>query len=247
MIMLKYCFTIFLVSLIYLAPAQKEKITFLTYDSLEVTADIYLADDEYPFLILLHQEGSSRGEYNETALKFNKLNFNCLAVDLRSGNNSNYVRNETARKAWEEVKPSRFLDARNDIEAAIDYTYNLNNQDVILVGSSYSASLCMIIGNDNPHVKAVIAFSPGEFFGNDLRIEQVLDTFRIPLFVTGTETELPYITQMLQKISNQDNVTIFEPSIPPGEHGSMALWENNPTKDEYWLAILLFINSLKNI
>jgi pimeloyl-ACP methyl ester carboxylesterase len=245
--MMKTYLVILISSLIFLAPAQKKKITFMTRDSLEVTADVYLAKEEYPYLILFHQEGSSRGEYNETAQKFTKLNFNCLAVDLRSGNNSNYVRNETARKAWETVKPSRFLDASNDIEAAIDYAYNLNNQDVILIGSSYSASLCMVIGNNNPHVKAVIAFSPGEFFGDDLRIEQELDTFRIPLFVTGTETELPYITQMLQNISTQDNVTFFKPGVPPGQHGSMALWEENPSKDEYWLALLLFINSLKNI
>jgi len=245
--MLKTYLVLLFTSLIFLAPVQKKKITFITLDSLEVTADVYLAKEEYPYLILFHQEGSSRGEYNETAQKFTKMNFNCLAVDLRSGNNSNYVKNETARKAWETVKPSRFLDATNDIEAAIDYAYNLNNQNVILVGSSYSASLCMVIGNNNPHVQAVIAFSPGEFFGDDLRIEKELDTFRIPLFVTGTETELPYITQMLQNISTQENITFFKPSVPPGQHGSMALWEKNPTKDEYWLALLLFFNSLINI
>jgi pimeloyl-ACP methyl ester carboxylesterase len=237
---------ILIASLIFQPVAQKKKITFISRDSLEVTADLYMAKEEFPYIILFHQEGSSRGEYNETANKFTKLNFNCIAVDLRSGDNSNYVNNETARKARETFKPSMFLDASNDIEAAIDYAYNLNNQNVILVGSSYSASLCMVIGNKNPHVKAVIAFSPGEFFGDDLRLEQELDTFRIPLFVTGTETELPYIGQMLQKISTQDNITLFRPGTPPGQHGSMALWEKNPTKDEYWLALLVFFNSLKN-
>lgn len=244
--MLKTSLIIIISSLFFISPAPKKKITFLASDSLEVTADLYIVQKDYPYLILCHQEGSSRGEYNETALKFNKLNFNCMAVDLRSGNNSNYVRNETARKAWESVKPARFLDAGKDIEAAINYAYNLNNQDVILVGSSYSASLCMVIGNDHPHVKAVIAFSPGEYFGDDLRIEQKLDTFRIPLYVTGTETELPYITQMIRKISTQENITLFKPGIPPGEHGSIALWEKNSSKDEYWLSLLLFFNSLKN-
>lgn len=243
--MLKSYILILIASLILVPAAQKKKITFLSRDSLEVTADLYLIKENYPYLLLFHQEGSSRGEYNETAQKFSKLNFNCLAVDLRSGNNSNYVRNETAKKAMQLFKPSMFLDAANDIEAAIEYTYSLNNQNVILIGSSFSASLCMLIGNKNPHVKAVIAFSPGEFFGNDLRLEEELDTFRIPLFVTGTESELPYIDQMLHKISAQDNVTIYRPATPPGQHGSLALWENNPTKDEYWLALLVFFNSLK--
>jgi len=245
--MLKGYILILIASLILVPVTRKKKITFLSRDSLEVTADVYVGKEDYPYLILFHQEGSSRGEYNETALKFMKLNFNCLAVDLRSGNNSNYVRNETARKAMQTFKPSLFLDAGNDIEAAIEYAYNINNQNVILVGSSFSASLCMVIGNRNPHVKAVIAFSPGEFFGDNLRLEEELDTFRIPLFVTGTETELPYINKMLQKISAQDNVTVYKPVTPPGQHGSMALWDNNPTKDEYWLALLVFFNSLKNI
>jgi len=245
--MLKSFSFILIASLILVPAAQKKKITFLSRDSLEITADLYMAKEDLPYLILFHQEGSSRGEYNETAQKLLKFNFNCLAVDLRSGNNSNYVRNETARKAMQTFKPSMFLDAGNDIEAAIDYAYNLNNQNVILIGSSFSASLCMVIGNRNPHVKAVIAFSPGEFFGDDLRLEEELDTFRIPLFITGTETELPYIDQMLNKISKQDNVTYYRPVTLPGQHGSMALWENNPTKDEYWLALLMFFNSLKNI
>ncbi len=245
--MLKSYILILIASLILIPATQKKKITFLSRDSLEVTADIYLAKADYPYLLLFHQEGSSRGEYNETALKFLKLNFNCLAVDLRSGNNSNYVRNETARKAMQTFKPSLFLDAGNDIEAAIEYAYNINNQNIILIGSSFSASLCMVIGNRNPHVKAVIAFSPGEYFGDNLRLEEELDTFRIPLFVTGTETELPYIDRILQKISAQENVTVYRPVTPPGLHGSMALWDNNPTKDEYWLALLVFFNSLKNI
>jgi pimeloyl-ACP methyl ester carboxylesterase len=245
--MLKSYILILIASLIFIPSEQKKKITFLSGDSLVVTADIYVANEDYPYIVLCHQEGSSRGEYNETALKFMKFNFNCLAVDLRSGNNSNYVRNETARRAMQTFKPSLFLDAENDIEAAIEYAYNLNNQNVILLGSSFSASLCMMIGNRNPHVKAVIAFSPGEYFGNDLRLEAELDTFRVPLFVTGTETELPYIDKMLEKISSQENVTVYRPVTPPGQHGSMALWEDNPTKDEYWLALLVFFNSLKNI
>jgi len=245
--MLKSYLLIVIASLILAPVAQKKKVTFLSRDSLEVTADLYLSNEQYPYILLFHQEGSSRGEYNETALKFTKFNFNCLAVDLRSGNNSNYVRNETARKAMQTFKPSMFLDAANDIEAAIDYAYNLNNQNVILLGSSFSASLCLLIGNKNPHVKAVIAFSPGEFFGDNLRLEQELDTFRVPLFVTGTETELAYIDKMLNKISAQKNVTIYRPVTLPGQHGSMALWENNPTMDEYWYALLVFFNSLKNI
>lgn len=226
------------------APVTKEKITFEADDGLEITADLYITQEDLPYIILCHQEGSSRGEYNETAYKLTKLNYNCLAVDLRSGDNENYVSNETARKARQTGKPSRFLDASVDIRAAIDYAYNLNNKEVILFGSSYSASLCLLIGKDNPNVQAVIAFSPGEFFGDDLRVENELDSFDKPLFVTGTQTEYNYITQMLQNL-DQESYTLFQPSDSVGVHGSKALWEDNESKDEYWLALLLFFNALK--
>jgi len=224
---------------------SKKKITFKSSDGLTITADLYMNQEDLPFLLLFHQEGSSRGEYNETAMKLAKLDFNCLAVDLRSGDNENYVSNETARRARQTGKPSGFLDASADIRAAIDYAYNLNNKKVILIGSSYSASLCMLIGKDNPNVEAVIAFSPGEYFVNDLRVEDELTSFNKPLFVTGTRTESDYISQMLQNLE-QDSYTFFQPEDSPGVHGSKALWEDNESKDQYWLALLLFINSLKN-
>ncbi len=240
----KFLFITILASLFVSVPVSKEKITFEASDGLEITADLYLTEEEYPYIILFHQEGSSRGEYNETAFKFTKLNYNCLAVDLRSGDNENFVSNETARSARQTGKPARFLDASTDVRAAIDYAYSLNNKKVILVGSSYSASLCMLIGKDNPDVQAVIAFSPGEFFGDDLRVENELTSFDKPLFVTGTRSEYAYITQMLQNL-DKERYTFFQPADSLGVHGSKALWEDNESKDEYWLALLLFFNSLK--
>lgn len=243
--LLKYLFISALAFLFAAASVSKQKITFEASDGLKITADLYIAEEEYPYIILFHQEGSSRGEYNETALKFTKLNYNCLAVDLRSGDNENFVSNETARSARQKGNPTRYLDASADVRAAIDYAYNLNNKNVILLGSSYSASLCLLIGKDNPNVQAVIAFSPGEFFGEDLRVENELATFDKPLFVTGTKSEYVYIAQMLQHL-DQESYTFFQPSDSLGVHGSKALWDDNESKDEYWLALLLFFNALKN-
>jgi hypothetical protein len=41
----------------------------------------------------------------------------------------------------------------------------------------------------------------------------------------------------------EDSYTFFRPENP-GVHGARALWQENPSKDEYWLALLLFINNL---
>jgi dienelactone hydrolase len=207
-----------------------------------ISADHYLANPEYPYIILFHQAGSSRGEYQEIAEKLMKLRYNCLAVDLRSGDNANYVRNETALNALEASLPTRFLDARQDIRAAIDHAFSLNPKEVILFGSSYSASLVILEGEENPRVMATIAFSPGEYFGNDLRMETAIDSITKPLFIAATQVEFPFVRQMFSKVP-EDSYMLFSPE-GPGTHGARALWEDNASKDEYWLNLLLFINNL---
>jgi len=222
---------------------DKEKVSFTSGDSVQIVADRYIINEEFPYILLFHQAGSSRGEFNEIAGRILKLRYNCLAVDLRSGDNSNYVRNETAQNAREQNLPANFLDARQDIRAAIDYAWDLNPKELILLGSSYSASLVMLEGMDNQNVKAIIAFSPGEYFGDELRMEESLDSLSKPLFIAVTEREEPYVKQMMGNIP-EDAYTLFRPE-KPGTHGAKALWENNVSKDEYWLALLLFINNLK--
>ena len=87
----------------------QQMVTFFSSDGLTVTADLYLKDKSYPFIILFHQANFSRGEYQETAPKLMKLGYNCLAVDLRSGKEVNFIKNETAAKAHEKNLP------RNDL------------------------------------------------------------------------------------------------------------------------------------
>ena len=225
-----------------LIQGHKEKVTFESEDGVLITADNYLINQEYPYIVLFHQAGSSRGEFNEIAEKLMMLRYNCLAVDLRSGDNSNFVKNETAVKTRESSKPTRYLDTRQDIRAAINYAFGLNPKDMILLGSSYSASLVMIEGQENEHVNAIIAFSPGEYFGNDLRMETYLDSISKPMFIAATQHEFSYVKQMVSQLP-EDSYMLFQPE-GEGVHGARALWEDNASKDEYWLNLLLFINNL---
>ena len=101
-------------------PAQR-KLTFLAADKLIVTADLYLYDAGAPYIILFHQENSSRGEYREIAPRLVKMGFNCLAVDLRSGKECNFMQNETAALAQKNNLSVTLLDAEEDIRAAMDY------------------------------------------------------------------------------------------------------------------------------
>ncbi|MCW3072681.1 MAG: hypothetical protein JWO44_2571 [Bacteroidetes bacterium] len=228
----------------FLLSAQ-ETITFPSKDGLTITADEYITNDTLPYMILCHQAGYSRGEYMSTAARFQKFGYNCLAIDARSGKEVNGIKNETAALAEKKKKGVAYLDAEQDILAAIDYIYKKTTKKVILVGSSYSASLVLKIAAANDKVKAVIAFSPGEYFGDKLNLKQVIKTLDKPVFATSSKAEAADLAALMKEVKSQ-NKTQFTPSNP-GDHGSKALWkETNPNYHEYWMALLMFMRGINS-
>lgn len=223
---------------------SQKTISFPSKDGLLITADFYEGRSSDPYLLLFHQAGYSRGEYKETAEKFVKLGYNCLAVDLRSGNEVNYIKNKTSEAAKEKGVKTNYLDALPDMQAAIEYAYKTSEQPVVILGSSYSASLSLMISKNNDTVKAVIAFSPGEYFITDSFIRENIKGLSKPVFAACSQSEYPYMEQLLSK-TDLTQLTTFKPVQGTGVHGSKALWENNKTSNEYWLALMMFFNQLK--
>jgi len=221
---------------------QGVKITFPAPDALLVTADLYFISDSLPYMILCHQAGYSRGEYMETAAKFCRLGYNCIAIDQRSGNEVNGVKNETAALAIQKNKPTTYLDAEQDILSAIDYAYTKSGKKVLLVGSSYSASLVLKIAATNQKVKAVMAFSPGEYFGENLKLKDAIADLMVPVFVTSTTEEATDVSALISNVKSEIKIQY----IPTGKgvHGSSCLWKNNPDYLDYWSAILMFIKKV---
>jgi len=221
----------------------QEKVTFFAEDGLKITADLYETSTSKPFILLLHQAGYSRGEYRQIANKIIKFGYNCLAVDLRSGGEVNYIQNHTALLAVQQGYSADFLSSEKDIKAAIKWVKNRSNEPVILFGSSFSASLSLLIAKNNPNVKAVIAFSPGEFFTPGISVQSEIQDLKKPVFVASSHRENPYIDTLLSFVPST-NKTIFAPKTG-GEHGSKSLWSNNPNSQEYWLALTMFFSNIR--
>lgn len=233
---------LFVSSLAQFVKAQ-QTVTFPSLDEVTITADKYVVSTQKPYLILLHQAGYSRGEYRETAPKLANLGFNCLAVDLRSGNEVNFVKNQTAKDAAKKGKPNGYLDAQQDITAAINYVASISKKPIILVGSSYSASLALVEATNNFKVKALVVFSPGEYFNEDLNIKKATSMLYVPVLATSSRMEFQPMKEMLDHLKPK-HLTLFKPSRE-GTHGSRALWESNPNHEEYWMALTQFFSQLK--
>lgn len=234
---------VFLLFLIPMITQAQQTVTFPSSDGLTITADLYMQDKSLPFIILYHQANFSRGEYRETAPKLMKLGYNCLAVDLRSGKEVNYVQNETAARAREKNLPVEYLDAEKDMLSAIAYIKKQSKERIVIFGSSYSASLALKIGKNNPLVAAVIAFSPGEYFQPHVTLKPLLAKYDKPLFIASTTNENPFVKELTADIS-PTLITWFTPS-KNGIHGSRALWQASPESEQCWMSLLMFFKNLK--
>jgi len=220
----------------------QQTITFPSKDGLIITADLYLTDIHKPYILLLHQAGYSRGEYREIAPRLTKLGYNCLAIDQRSGYEVNYIKNETAKLAKERGLPTEYLDATQDIEAALDYIKTKTDLPIVIWGSSYSASLALVVASNNLRIKAAIAFSPGEYFGKDDFIKSQISKISVPVLVLSSKEECEMVKEVCQNVKPSLK-TFFCPS-DAGKHGSKALWKSNPSSKDYWMTITMFFSKL---
>jgi len=223
-------------------------ISFKSTDGLLITADSYTPHNSSttPLIVLFHQAGSSRGEYNEIAPRLNKLGFNCIAVDLRSGEYSRGKDNETAIRAANAGLPTSYADALPDIIAALNYAdTHYSNSKIIAWGSSYSAALALKVAGDQPElVDAVISFSPGEYFSHVGKsktwIRDSAKNIKAATFITSSKNEAGSWAAIYDVI-NTSSKQSFIPKTA-GKHGSKALWKKYADSQDYWDAVTEFLN-----
>jgi dienelactone hydrolase len=224
---------------------RKSTLCFYSVDSILITADNYRSREENPYLILIHQENSSRGVFDSIAERFVKMNFNCLAVDLRNGDKYAYVNNETAQRARQRGRIINQRTAEDDLTATIDFIYNLSNQKLILLGSSSSASMALKLAAGNEKVQAVIALSPGEFYRPDFELKDFFESLNKPLFITGNEEETNYYKPIIDTL-DAPLITLYRTSEFTSVRGNRLLLNSNNLQNQYWFALLIFIKSLQS-
>jgi hypothetical protein len=201
-------------------------VVFSSKDSLEITADYYPNPDAERIIILCHQAEFSRAEYKDIAPRLVDSGYACLAIDLRSGKEVYGVTNETSKRAEELGLSTKYIDAKQDIEAAVDYVSTNSNREVYLWGSSYSASLVLMVGSKDERVKRIVAFSPGEYFNNQSTVKSAILGLKTPTFITGSNVEVEMVVEPLVNVLPKHNVVYFKPDFVT-DHGSKTLTAAN--------------------
>lgn len=225
------------------APAY-ETITFPSDDGLTLTADLYEPDQStFKIIVAFHQARSSRGEYRTIAPRLTDMGFRVLAVDLRSGDRFGGVENETARRANDAGKPTAYLDAQQDMLAALRYAdTELRGARVIAWGSSYSASLAVHLASRHRDlIDGVLAFSPGDYFRGAIDLVADAQYIEQPVFITGARSETEQWKPIYDELPNEMDRRGLQPE-GRGAHGTSALIpRRSDAAAEYWQVVEAFL------
>ena len=223
---------------------QPVALEFKSLDGLLINGNLYEVDKDRPVILLCHQANYNKNEYNDIAPKLNEMGYNCLAIDQRSGGNFAGKPNETFQRAKDKGLPTDYVDAHQDIEAAIDFLSKKYNKKVIIWGSSYSSSLVLFESLQNKQVIASISFSPGDYFRDKKpSLSTVFAKIQKPFFITSSKQEATTLSTLVDKERLKENQVQFIPKSN-GFHGSKALWEGQEGAEEYWTAITAFLSSI---
>ena len=228
------------------ASAAPTAVSFKASDNVTVFADHYTTGAPgRPLVLMFHQAGSNRAEYATIAPMLLTLGFDALAVDQRSGGSLFGHDNETVQHLGRSEDYGR---AYRDLEAALAWAKSAGRSaPVIAWGSSYSAALVFLLAAQHPEVKALLAFSPGEYLGDPSSVRRAAAQLSIPIYVTSAKGN-PEVEQAkaIVDAAPSPEKTLFVPRIA-GVHGSSTLrLDRNPRgAEENWAAVKAFLASLR--
>jgi len=204
-----------------------------------------------PIVVCLHMAGSSRGEYRAIAPELTRRGLRVLAVDLRSGNRRFGVVNETAQ-AWSKRtgrSKASYAEAYPDVEEAVAWARELApDAPIVLVGSSYSASLALVYAARHPDVlDLVVSLSPGEYMRDWTSIAAEAAKIRVPTYITcgnGTR-ERGQAEPIADAIPAEHRSAWFPPDDVAADHGSRTLMvADREARAEQWRRLDLALAKL---
>jgi dienelactone hydrolase len=223
--------------------AAQEPVSFTTSDGITVYGDYYAGPNaSSPVILAFHQADFNRLEYRDIAPRLVKDGFSVLAIDQRSGGDYSGEANRTAEESkafWV------YTDALPDLEAALKWAREKHPKSKILAwGSSYSASLAIILAAEHKEVAGVLAFSPGEYFDGKPSVREAAKNVTVPVFITSRGDKEKVIARLILEALSSRDKTQFVPQ-GTGVHGSSALLQPQGKSDEYWKAVDAFLTKFE--
>ncbi|MEP7187213.1 MAG: alpha/beta fold hydrolase [Rhodanobacter sp.] len=196
-----------------------EPVTLHSADHVEIFGTLSTAKPHNDkVLLLFHQARASRHEYDSLIAGFNKLGYDTLAIDQRSGGDLFGGHNQTVEA---QGKSADYLDAAPDLDAALAWARGQRYGRIVAVGSSYSSALVILLAATHPQgLTAIASFSPGEYFEDKNLMKNAAAKVTVPFYITTDPDEATNVTEVLSK-TRGSNIVHFQSKN--GVHGASTL------------------------
>ncbi|HTV85959.1 MAG TPA: alpha/beta hydrolase [Dyella sp.] len=223
--------------------ARTSDVTFKAADGVKIYGRYYHAASPKALIVLFHQAHSSKDEYKTIAPRLVAAGYSALAIDQRSGGNL-YGPNQTVQALG---RSADYLDAKRDLEAALSFA-ETQKLPIILWGSSYSASLTVVVASEHVNeIRGLAVFSPGEYFDQSpTMIRTAASKITVPFFVTSSKDPEEVAAAKAILAASPSTLKVQYVPVTGGVHGSSTLIPSrNPAgAEDNWKAILGFLGRL---
>ncbi|GLQ89775.1 alpha/beta hydrolase [Dyella flagellata] len=218
-------------------------VSFKASDGVTIYGKYYRAASPHALIVLFHQAGSSKDEYKTIAPRLAAAGYSALAIDQRSGGEL-FGPNQTVQALGHSAD---YLDAKPDLEAALSFAKK-QKLPIILWGSSYSASLTVVVAAEHVNqISAIAVFSPGEYFdASPSMIRSAASKVTVPFYVTSAKDAGEIAAAKAILAASPAKLKVQYVPTTGGVHGSSTLIASRDPQgaEDNWKAILGFLGQL---
>ncbi|MDO8303438.1 MAG: alpha/beta fold hydrolase, partial [Sedimentisphaerales bacterium] len=133
----------------------------ITSDKVKIACDYYPAPRVAGYLVLVHMMPATKESWKELAEQAAAVGFASIAIDLRG-----HGRSQSGPNGHEAFADEEHQQSIKDIEAATEFlkTQGAAPEDIILIGASIGANLCLWYLAEHPEFKKAVLLSAGESY-----------------------------------------------------------------------------------
>lgn len=208
------------------SPFSTEELAWETTDGYVQQGTLYTTEeDQPPALILVHEVGGSRKNWDAFAQHAQQRGFMCLTFDLRGHGDS--VSKGSEKIPFQQFNTGDWMRVTDDLILAKQRLLDsgADPENIFIVGASIGGNLAIRYGIADPQIQAVIALSPGLLY-KGIGIEaMVKKNRRLPLLLVAAEGDT-YSASSVKTLTDSSPSYAERRTYLGSSHGTALLTNN---------------------
>lgn len=180
---------------------MSDRITFKTFDGVNIVGEWYPVPTTIGVAILLHMMPTDRRSWAPFQQVLVKYNIASLAIDMRGHGES--VKTEAGGNLdYKKFDDTQHQQSVNDVQAAVDWLtakkYDIDR--IMLVGASIGANIALQEVQQEPRLGGLVLMSPGNYRGMNANEDALYIKAHQALWSTGSDGDDPEAYETAHKV-----------------------------------------------